>query len=121
MRGLEQAGIPGGQGAEMLGLPVDAPEVQGALALSAYRATHELRDINPADWEQNNAAIQSAAMSEWVGEPSDEDSLAESYRVYVEEHPHKRVDIRDDETLEEILLALAKRREEDVDTEAFSL
>ena len=111
MKGFEQAGTPElWQGSELSGLPIDAPEVQGALALVAYRAAHGGRGINPVAWEQNDAATQSAALNEWVGEVDDKSSFAALYRMYVEKYPHKRIDLGDTEALTEILEALVVAR-----------
>ena len=98
-------GTEPGRRAEHFGLPIDAPAVQAALALSAYRAAHRHEDINPADWEQNDKDTQSAAMFEWTGGPN-ESSPAARYRAYVDAHPHERIDINDGEALEELLAAL---------------
>ena len=97
--------------AELPGLPIDAPEVQGALALAAYRASHDRQDINTADWEQNDPATQSSALYEWIGKLSDKNSSASLYRSYAERHPHKRIDIGDNETLKEVLSAILAARE----------
>ena len=107
MKGFERAEAPElRQGPESHGLPVDAPEVQGALALIAYRAAHGDRNINPVAWEQNDASTQSAALNEWVGKTDDKDSFAARYRTYVEKYPHQRINLGDTEALTEILEAL---------------
>lgn len=100
--------------AELPGLPIDAPEVQGALALAAYRAAHGRQDIDTVDWERNDPATQSSALYEWIGKLNDKNSSASLYRAYAEKHPHKRIDIGDEEALKETLNAIlaAKEREQ---------
>jgi hypothetical protein len=91
MRGFERLGkAEPGQGAELLGSPIGAPEVQAALA------THKWQGMSP-----------DGAMREWVGDDLDDpNSFASLYRAYVEEHPHKRIDITDDDALEETITVL---------------
>ena len=95
---------------EAPGLPIDAPEVQGALMLLEYRETHGKAEVDVAHWEQNDEATQLAAMGEWVGDPEDKYSFAALYRAYAEQHPQEHVDVSDDRVLRNILATLVAER-----------
>jgi len=105
-RGFEHAGNAE-RGAELLGVPIETPEVQAALMLYAYRQAHHQSGIDTAHWEQNDEATQSAAVNEWVKDPNSKDTLAAAFRAYARTHPHKRINIEDDEELGELLAAVA--------------
>lgn len=109
---LKHIGVPElWHGAEH-NFPIGAFEVQAALALAAYRESHHQRGINTAHWEDNDPAIQEDAMAQWIRDANDPNSLAAAYRRYAYEHPHKRVDIKDCDSLGEILAALIIMRGE---------
>ena len=99
----------------MLGLSIDAPEVQGTLMLYAYReglkkdASKKLEadSVNLADLEKNELSVQSAAGSAWVETGDNRESLSSSFRAYADAHPYKRVDVSDEEDLGNLLDTLA--------------
>jgi hypothetical protein len=108
---MEQAGgAEPGRNIEHFGVPIDAPEVQAALALAAYRVVHHREDVNPADWQENDEEVRTEAMFEWTGGPNDA-SPAAQYRAYADAHPHERIDMNDREALEELLAALTSREQ----------
>ncbi len=115
MNRLERAGGTGserGQPVEVSGLPIDMPQVQAALMLAAYGATHGRKNIDFFDWEKNEARTQAEAMREWVADPDDHTTYAARYRRYVGAHPGAHVDIADSEALAALLHAIERERGE---------
>lgn len=108
MKGVEGTGAAGaGREAELSGTPIDAPKVQIALALAAYAKIRNRTDINPSNWEQNDEATQNAAMMEWVNADENRQSPSSRYRAYLEKYPHKRIDLTDKQSIEELLAEIA--------------
>ena len=95
-------------------MPIEAPEVQGALMLVAHRLAHKADStppsINLEDLEQN-AAVESAARDAWVEEADGTLSRAAAFRAYRDKYPHQRVDARSEDALEELLSELDNERE----------
>lgn len=115
MKGVERfEGLGPQGGSEGFGMPIEAPEVQGALMLVAHRAAHRADPMPPIinldDLEQN-AAVESAARDAWVEETDDTPSRASAFRAYSEKYPHRRIDARSEDALEELLSQLDKERE----------
>lgn len=65
--------------------PLNAPEVQFALAHAAFNASTD------------------AAVESWVGDPDDPDSLAARFREYVKAHPDEKLNLKDPKALHEFL------------------
>lgn len=105
MEGFEQM-----RSGERSGLPIDAPEVQGALMLLEYRELHSDAAVDIEHWEGNDEAIQSAAATEWIGDPDDKHSFAALYRTYAEQHPQEHINISDDRVLKRILATLVAEK-----------
>ena len=110
MRSFEQGGEHARPKVEIRGLPIEAPEVQVALALFAYGEAHHQSSTQPAHWEENDEAIQSAAMGEWIGDPDEGNSLAALSRAYIEEHPLAHININDPDALRNILTILRDKK-----------
>jgi len=115
MKGVERfEGLGPQGGSEGFGMPIEAPEVQGALMLVAHRAAHKADPMPPVinleDLEQN-AAVESAASDAWIEEADGTLSRAAAFRAYREKYPHRRIDTRNEDALEELLSELDKERE----------
>jgi hypothetical protein len=78
------------------GIPVTAPEVQIALARLAYEDAHP----------EHRGIETDIALMEWTR--GVEANYAERYRTYVEQHPHKRIDLNDPTELVQVLKELTQ-------------
>lgn len=112
MRGHEQlsGGSESQRGFEAHSLPIQSPEVQAVLMLTAYQAAHSEQRVNLEDWEQNDASVQSAAMIEWVGDLEDKNSCAALFRAYVDDHPTDRINTHEECELTKLLAVVKGRR-----------
>jgi hypothetical protein len=79
-------------GAQLPGMPIDAPAVQIALARHMYRSAHPKAQMDT-----------DSALTAWTQDPG---TLAARYRQYVQQHPHERVNIGDEDALSQLLNTL---------------
>lgn len=111
--GLE--GLGSQRGSERFGLPIEAPPVQMALMLIAYREAHKNDEHPPVidlvDLEHGNGAVEVAAGDEWVVTTERHPvSFAKVFHAYRTSHPHQVINTSDEQELASLLFELKTAR-----------
>lgn len=96
------------------GYRIDAPEVQAALALYAYReqlkrkggCEDEVRNIVINDPQGNAEDIVNKALESWILEDANGDSPSKRYAQYCASHSQEYLNTGNDEAVAELLAKL---------------
>ena len=104
MKGIEGAGK-----GKPLGKSLDAPEVQAAAMLAAFKSAHHEANIDPAHPERTDPATFGAAAEEWIGDPDDPTTPAAKFRMFAQEHPDEHLGLNNRKKLRELIAKIEKK------------